>query len=103
MKPIPADHRTLTRGMTVAALIRELETFPDDAIVCFACDYGDYHHTEQCLPVETADEVQCDEALVESAYSRSGLAVEQIDYEDEDDAVTDQPGFNVVILRHGGR
>lgn len=100
MKPIPADHRTLTRGMTVADLIRELETFPEDAIVCFTCDYGDYHHTEQCLPVETVDEVQCDEVLVESAYSRSGLAIQHIDYEEQDE---EHPGWNVVVLRNGGR
>lgn len=100
MKSISPDHRTLKRGMTAAELIQELETFPPDAIVCFACDYGDYYHTEQCLPIETADEVQCDEVLVESAYSRSGLAVQQIDYEDQDE---EHPGWNVVVLRNGGR
>lgn len=96
MKTIAPDHRVLMRGLTAAQLILELSTFPPDAVVCFACDYGDYHHTQQLLPVETVDETQCDEALVESAYSRSGLAVEEIDFEDDDD---DLPGRNVVILR----
>lgn len=95
MKRVTTDHRKLRNAMTVADLIAELQCFPDDALVCFACDYGDISHTQQCLPVETADELESDECLAESAYSQSGVAIERV--EDEDEHNGDLP--DVIILR----
>lgn len=57
------------------------------------CDYGDYHHTQQALPV--AEIIDCDSgSLVESAYSNSGLALQADDPEAPDDDTQ-----TVVILR----
>jgi hypothetical protein len=61
-------------AMSVSALIAELEGMPEDAIVVFGTDYGDYHHTEQALPVCSVDELPSG-SLVESAYSRSQVAI----------------------------
>jgi hypothetical protein len=98
MQRISKDHRRLRSAMTVADLIAELQMFPDDALVCFARDYGDICHTEQCMPVESADELERDEFLAESAYSKSGVAIERPREEDEDDDA-DCDGPDVVILR----
>ena len=99
MKSISKDHRKLRSAMTVADLIAELQTFPDDALVCFACDYGDICHTQQCLPIESIDELGPDDFLAESAYSNSGIAIESRDEDDEDDDTDDCEGPDVVILR----
>lgn len=64
--------RQLETGLTVAELIDELRTFDGDAKVLFVCDYGDYHHTQQALPIVTIDESDT-RSLSESAYSRSGI------------------------------
>ena len=96
MKSISKEHRTLRSAMTVADLIAELESFPEDAVVCFACDYGDHGHTQQCLPVKTVDELEPDEYLAESGYSCSGIAVEHRQEEDEEG---DCESPQVVILR----
>lgn len=96
MRPINKDHRKLRNAMTVADLISDLQDYHPDALVCFACDYGDYSHTQQCMPVQQADEVDRDEVLVESAYSQSGIAVERREDPDDTDLV-DVP--LVIILR----
>lgn len=85
--------RVLESAMTVAELIEELESLPGNCRVVFACDYGDHSHTQQLLPVETADEYDPDvEAIEETGYSRSGLEV----LEREEGG--GQP-FDVVVLR----
>ena len=64
----------LQNAMTVADLIEELKQMDQDARVLFACDYGDYHHTQQALPVENIDEHN-ENDLVESSYSQSRIAL----------------------------
>jgi len=65
----------LARSMTVGELIRYLKGFSEDAAVLFANDYGDRGSTMQALAV---NEPECVEAsqLVDSAYSGSGVALE---------------------------
>lgn len=71
--------------MTVNDLICELQYLADngegDKEVYFGCDYGDYCHTEQALPVKYVEEGK----LCESGYSRSGKAFKSSDYDDEDE------------------
>lgn len=84
--------RKLANALTVAELIEELKAFPDDCKVIFGCDYGDHCHIEQALPVSAVDSIDDFEHLVESGYSRSGVAVEENEGEDSDDC-------DYVILR----
>lgn len=87
--------RKLSNALTVRELIEELQVFPDDCRVVFACDYGDHSHTQQALPVQTASEIQDgEETVVKSAYSQSGLAIDSVEDPDEDDET-----FDVVVLR----
>lgn len=66
------NHRS---NMTVGQLIEALQELPAEATVLFACDYGDYSHTNQALPVTQAAEMTEEEYLTESAYSQSRMAV----------------------------
>lgn len=60
------------RTITVRQLRELLDGEDDDLPVIFSTDYGDYHHTQQALPLIG----ETDEVLVEeSAYSNSGFAV----------------------------
>ena len=84
-KRIAADHRELQNALTVAELIEYLQDMPEDARVMFTCDYGDYCHTQQLLPVASVGLPQeSDWVIRESAYSQSGLAIEPV-AEDEFD------------------
>jgi len=76
-------NRTLSRrgNLTVGQLIEYLQELPAEATVLFACDYGDYHHTTQVLPVTSAAELSDEEYLEESAYSRSGIALGDLSQE----------------------
>ena len=86
-------------GITVADLIAELETMNQDAKVLFVCDYGDYHHTQQALPVNEIVEADTSD-LAESAYSHSRIAfVEERDANDEPDEDGEDETLPVVILR----
>ena len=97
--------RKLSHGTTVADLIAELEGLPQDAVVLFACDYGDYVHTQQALPV--SEVIACNSnRLEESGYSRSGIALrEESDDDENEEAAQDDrdplasDGRTVVILR----
>ena len=73
---------TLQRGMTVADLINQLRHMDPQAYVLFACNYGDYHRTQQALPVEDISLVDSAQ-LYGSAYSHSGMAL----IDDPDDGV----------------
>ena len=42
--------------MKVRQLIKELEQFDDDKVVCFAYDYGDHWHTTVSPKVNKVDE-----------------------------------------------
>lgn len=76
--------RKLKNGITVAELIEQLQASDPDAKVLFVCDYGDYHHTQQALPVSEVRGIEYGENVVESAYSQSGLALYQEDAQDMD-------------------
>ena len=71
--------------MTVNDLIYELQCIADngdgDKEVYFGCDYGDYCHTEQALPVKYVEEGK----LRKSAYSYSGKAFKSSDDDEEED------------------
>lgn len=67
------------QGLSVQDLIEELQTMPPDAIVIFSCDYGDYIHTQQALPIESVEERQDYEMIQDSGYSQSGFSLEEFD------------------------
>ncbi len=68
--------------LTVGELKALLEDFGDDQPVVFACDYGDYHHTQQALGIGQADETR----LVKEAYSRSGFGLPSSDPDDDEES-----------------
>ena len=90
-------------SLTVQELIEELQTMPADAHVVFESDYGDICHTQQALPVmDVAELIDGMERLEKSAYSRSGVAIEQRDPTDDgvDREWEDAPAYPpIVILR----
>lgn len=69
----------LTAAMTVRDLIEQLQMYDEDALVVFTCDYGDYHHTQQALPVQDVEPAVA--RIVESAYSHSRMAFSREDHE----------------------
>jgi hypothetical protein len=79
--------------------MEELESLDPDARVLFASDYGDYHHTQQALPVGQVDEHLTSD-LAESAYSHSRVALvaDEPDEHDEPRAETDDEPEDVVVL-----
>lgn len=82
--------RQLRGGLTVADLIAELQNQDPDAIVVFQCDYGDYNHTQQALPIEEVERMQRDQRLENSAYSHSGLSIAEEEEVDEDDLTAEE-------------
>jgi hypothetical protein len=81
--------------MTVAELIEMLQEEDQAAEVYFACDYGDYHHTLQALPIRRCSM----EHIVDEAYSRSGLGVYHPGREEdgEDETETDELPTALVL------
>jgi hypothetical protein len=71
-------------SITVRELIESLQDEDQDAVIVFASDYGDYHHTRQ---VHAIDGTCAEQPIEESAYSHSGWAVVRID----DDTDADEP------------
>lgn len=84
---------------TVRHLREALEDLPDDVRVMFVCDYGDYHHTQQALPIGEAIEVYSSD-LGATAYSQSGVCLLE-DREPDDEPVdeTEEDAEPVLILR----
>jgi hypothetical protein len=92
------------RYMTVRDLIEELEGHDPDALVVFSTSYGDYHRTMQALPIENVDELDPCEVVAESAYSHSGMSIQNAFecglFDEDDDGVNVQhPECGVVVLR----
>jgi len=88
------------KTLTVAELIELLQDQDPDAKVIFSTNYGDYHRTQQALPIEGRDfeEVK----ITKSAYSNSGFAVVSQDDDDgsfdrEDDDQEDETETYLVI------
>jgi len=91
----------LEESYTVRQLIEELQLCGDqDANVLFVCDYGDYHHTQQALPVSEIVEVETDD-LAESAYSHSHVAFVGDESEPDEPRPENDDSLPVVILRRG--
>ena len=70
------------KTITVAELIERLQGEDPDAQVVFSTCYGDYHRTQQALPIHGEFEEQ---AIEKSAYSNSGFALADEDDDDDDD------------------
>jgi len=86
----------LAQGMTVRELMDELSAYNEDAIVVFACDYGDHCHTLQALPINSVDELG-DRVIDKSAYSLSGLEIAEDDM-DNRSYINDHKLSETVIL-----
>jgi hypothetical protein len=89
--------RTALRTITVRELIEDLEEQDPDMPVVFTSDYGDIVHTQQVHAITGSCE---EEALTETAYSVSGWAVRDVDYNvdrDEPDGEDDAP--RVLVIR----
>ena len=93
--------RKLSHGTTVADLISELEGLPQDAVVLFACDYGDHCHTTQALPIERIV-ARDSNSLYESAYSNSGVALRDESEDDDNRKPADRDNANeprtIIVL-----
>ena len=98
----PID-RVLSSGLTAAQLIEALSEMDSEAVPLFVCDHGDYWHTQQALPVTEVRRLEEAEVIQESAYSKSGISLEELDKDDLSAAIMaaaengQRP--NVVILR----
>jgi hypothetical protein len=80
------------RTITVAQLRELLEDQADQALVVFSADYGDYHRTQQALPLR--GEVE-DCSLIKTGYSNSGYAIAEPDDEDAED----MGGETFIVIR----
>lgn len=96
-------------ALTVGQLRAALKHLDQDAPVFFTCNYGDYHRTEQALPLCDPEEYTRED-LESSAYSHSGLAVVDSDdlderHEDPEEESDDddcESHLPVVLFRFGG-
>ena len=86
----------LERGLTVRQLLDEIEHMPDDTPVVFVCNYGDYHRTQQALPIGEIEEYSSDD-LRTTAYSQSGISL--VDDCDEDERTTNDDAIPVIVLQ----
>jgi len=70
------------KTITKEELMEVLENLPEGARIVFTSDYGDYHHTDQALPLKGDVE---EREIVKSAYSHSGFALLDVDQDEEDE------------------
>ena len=96
----------LEQTMTVRNLIEALQGYDQDARVLLTCDYGDYHHTEQALPITEVEEFDTS-SLAESGYSQSHVSFTGDDdgsREERESPRTDKDedddNEEIVLLRH---
>jgi hypothetical protein len=95
----PID-RVLSSGLTAAQLIEALSEMDSEAVPLFVCDHGDYWHTQQALPITEVRGLDEAEVIQESAYSKSGISLEEISDDETFTAAAEKGGRpNVVILR----
>jgi hypothetical protein len=80
--------QAVENAMTVGQLREILDGLEDSVPVMFACDYGDYHHTTQALPLESG-EIMSQGQLRSSAYSHSKVSLAKYDEDDENGAYCD--------------
>lgn len=105
LRPEAAKKLVNPRNMTVADLIEQLQQMPQEAFVGFQSCYGDYHRTQQFLPVQDVSELDEQEYTIQvTAYSKSGLCISEIDQDDDEEPETatapasDDDLVQVVIL-----
>ena len=100
--------RFLENCMTVGDLRAMLEDFDNDSKVLLTSDYGDHHHTEQALPIESVELLDEDpfRCLAPSGYSQSGVAIQETYNDEEEDELEDldeereeSDEIEVVLLR----
>lgn len=90
--------RKLQRALNVGEIRELLEEFPDEAIPLLTCNYGDHHRTQQALPITNIRHIEQWETITPTAYSRSGLSLEEGEDEDEDTEVIIEERKDFVIL-----
>jgi len=73
--------RAIDSAMTAAELIEELKNLDPNTRVFFTCDYGDYCHTKQALPIRSLEEATTKQ-LSDTGYSQSRTAYNPFDEED---------------------
>lgn len=76
-----------TGTITARELIEVLEGLEPDALVAFASDYGDYCHTMQVHGIEGDVE---EHLIEESAYSKSGWALNEEDGSEEEEMTEEE-------------
>lgn len=91
--------RKLKNGMTVEDLMFELEGMDPQAVVMFACDYGDRARTMQALTITNIAAMPT-AVLKKTAYSQSGLCLDEelrddVEFGDQDIPESDN---GIVVL-----
>jgi len=83
-----AIQNLLSNAMTVEDLIEFLQQYDPKSKVVFTSDYGDICHTQQCHAVQMVGDLdEMGGVLKESAYSNSGVALEEAEYIEECDEI----------------
>lgn len=97
-----SDRLRRNSGMTVGDLIERLQQLDAEAPVFFVCDYGDYCHTQQALPVNDVEVKQSSQFETDSGYSNSGIALKREHDDDLPEPETDEQNgddvYDVVTL-----
>lgn len=86
-------NEVIESAMTVEDVLEALEGLDPKTRVLFVCSYGDYHRTQQALPVTEIIPYCSSSDFAESGYSTSGIAL----IEDNCDEMKDDVA--VVIMR----
>lgn len=91
------------RAMTTRQLISHLLSLDPgtdekggEARILFTCDYGDYGHTQQAIPVEEAD-MYCSSNLHTTGHSTSGICLERDEPSDPSEPTDDD--YDVILLQ----
>lgn len=84
----------MSKSMTVAELIEELESMDPDAKVMFAYQSGDHWRTVVCEPVESVDE----EEVKWSEYHRKYELVGEDEADDGENEADDEEDRKSIVL-----
>lgn len=88
----------LMSGLTKAQLLAEIDHMPDDTPIVFVCSYGDYHNTQQALPIEEANVFEYTaNDLKETAYSKSGICL--VERDDDQPNKDDEESIDIIVLK----
>ena len=89
----------LEQSHTVRQLIEVLQGLDQDARILFTCNYGDYHRTQQALPITEVEEYQSTD-LTDSGYSQSGIAFTGDQDAEPDEPREDDDDDETVVIFH---